>query len=141
MDDYNNSNNQGMPNSQPDYREQYNNTYGTNQNNNNYNQPDYSQQYNAQPQQYPVYNGEQYQKKDGKAIASFVLSLVSLFCCGLFASIPGLILGIVSRKNRPMNNGLATAGIIISAISIGIWLVSMIVLFATGSYVNYSYYF
>lgn len=105
MDNYNNPNNQS-----------------------NYNQPDYSQQYNAQPQQYPAYNGEQYQKKDGKAIASFVLSLVSLFCCGLFASIPGLILGIVSRKNRPMNNGLATAGIIISAISIGIWLVTMIIL-------------
>ena len=58
---------------------------------------------------------------NGLAIAGFVVSLVSLCCCGLF-SIVGLILSIIGLvKAKDYNNngkGLAIAGVIISAISI-----------------------
>lgn len=95
----------------------FNNQNNFDQNNQYDNNP---QQY--QPQQYKAYDDVQYQKKDGKAIASLVLGIVGLvfFCCcsGIYCSIPGLILGIVSKKERPQNNGMAVAGIILSAIGI-----------------------
>ncbi len=155
MDDYNNPNNNGngMPNGQPDYREQYNNTYGANSNqNNNYSQPDYNQQYGGDPQvnqydynpqQYPTYNDAQPQKNDGKAVASLVLGIVGLvlFCCcaGIYCSIPGLILGIVSKKSRPQNNGIATAGIVLSAIGVAVLLFYIIYYIAVGfSITNYN---
>ena len=56
---------------------------------------------------------------NGFAIAGFVLSLVSLLCCGT-TSLLGLIFSIIglvnANKNQGEGKGLAIAGIIISAI-------------------------
>ncbi len=117
----------------------YNQQYG--QNPNGYQQYGQNQQYNQQP-----YNGQQYAQpmspydyttpieKDnskGFAIASFVLSIVSLFCCGSVCSVLGLIFGFISRSRKKQNNPLATAGIVISIIALAFWAVYLI-LFATG---------
>ncbi len=65
-------------------------------------------------------------KTDGFAIAGFVLSLVSLFCCGS-TSILGLVFSIVglSRTNKSNTNGkgLAIAGIVISAVFLLIFII------------------
>jgi len=58
-------------------------------------------------------------KTNGFAIAGFVLSLVSLLCCGILSWL-GLIFSIIGLVNAKKCNGegkgLAIAGIIISAI-------------------------
>lgn len=91
-------------------------------------QPNVQQNYTAQPQNYAA---QQYnpnlgaeipkEKQDGKAIASMVLGIVSLVCCGGFYACPivGLILGIISKKNKPNNNGMAVAGIVMCCIALG----------------------
>ena len=100
--------------------------------NNNYNNYDngYTQPYNNN-QQYPMYNVP---NNNGKsfAIASLVLSIVSLFCCGPIASILGLIFGVISKNKKPQQNGMATAGIIISIISFVLWIICVIILTASG---------
>lgn len=77
-----------------------------------------AQSYNSQV---VVNNNGANQPTNGLAIAGFVVSLVSLCCCGLGA-IVGLILsiiGLVKAKDYNGNGkGLAIAGVIISAISI-----------------------
>ncbi len=68
---------------------------------------------------------------NGFAIAGFVLSLVSLLCCGT-TSLLGLIFSIIglvnANKNQGEGKGLAIAGIIISAIL----LILLIVLYSFG---------
>jgi len=62
------------------------------------------------------------------AIASMVLGIVTLVCIffnvfawiGLISGIVGLILGIKSKKQAP--SGMATAGIVMSAIGLGLCL-------------------
>lgn len=107
----------------------------------NFRQPEYTapQDYNTQPQAYTAqnYNSQMEQelpesKNDGKAIASMVLGIVSLVCCGgMFACpIVGLILGIISKKERPNNNPMATAGIVMCVIALAfivVYTVLMIV--------------
>jgi hypothetical protein len=62
-------------------------------------------------------------KTSGLAIASLVLAICGLFTCGL-AAFPGLILGIVAlciiskRAGQLKGNGLAIAGVVISAVTI-----------------------
>ena len=84
-----------------------------------------AQSYNSQV----VVNNGTSQPTNGIAIAGFVVSLVSLGCCGL-CSIVGLILsiiGLVKAKDYNGNSkGLAIAGIIISAISILLLIVYII---------------
>lgn len=70
------------------------------------------------------------QKNDGLCIAGFVVSLVSLFTCG----VPGLIglimsiIGVVrSGKNGTKGKGMGIAGIIISSVSILIFILVAIV--------------
>ena len=61
---------------------------------------------------------------DGKAIASLVLGIVSFICIffgygailGIVLAIVGLILGMDSKKRNP--SGMATAGVVLSIISI-----------------------
>lgn len=146
MDEYNNQNNgfnnNPYPNNQPDYNAQYDNTY-------NNQQPDYSNQYNQAPADFstqyqsptPNYYGEQMpQKSDGKAIASLVLGIVgvvfSCCCLGYISSIIGLILGIVSKSQRPNNNGMALAGIIVSGAAILIAIGLLIYSFAVAGNIN-----
>ena len=60
-------------------------------------------------------------KSNGMAIAGFVISLVSLLCCG-YSSWLGLIFSIIglvnANKNEGEGKGLAIAGIVISSILI-----------------------
>ena len=73
-------------------------------------------------------------KTNGLAIAGFVVSLVSLLCCG-YISIVGLILSIVGlNKSKETNSGkgLAIAGIIISAIALVFVIISLL-FFSTGA--------
>lgn len=111
-----------------------NNNYGENgQNNdsNNYppyerqpNQPQYNQQ---QPYEYQSYMPPQESPSKGMGIASLVLGIAAFVCCGAISAIPGLILGIIARRKDP-TNGIALAGIIISAVGI-LYTVVLMVLF------------
>lgn len=115
---------------------QQNNQY--NQQNNQYNQPQYNQQqYNQQqynqPNNYNNYNNyapNQYQQPQdnsrGLAIASLVLGIVSLFCCGSVCSIVGIVLGILSRSKKSTDNGMATAGIVLSIIGLVLWAIVIV---------------
>ena len=91
-----------------------------------------AQQYSQQmPNQYvaPVENYEENGR--GFAIASLVLGIVSFFCCGAICSIIGIILGCVSRSKQKEKNAMATAGIVLSIISLAFWAV-YIILCAVG---------
>lgn len=68
----------------------------------------------------------------GMAIASMVLGIVSivLVCCTYFLSIPcaivGLVLGIMQNKTHG-KNGMATAGIVCSIVSIVLSIIFIII--------------
>ncbi len=76
-------------------------------------------------------------QNNGKATAALVLGLVGLLCCGLFAGIPALILGLSAKKEieasggRQSGGGMATAGIVLGAIAI-VWSIIYGILIATG---------
>ncbi len=96
--------------------------------------PPYGQQY-GQPYAPPAYSSP---KTNGFAITSFVLSLF-FFVCGI-GSILAVIFGHIARKQirerGEQGSGLATAGLIIGYIGIGImalYLVISILLAATTS--------
>ncbi len=80
------------------------------------------------PQTASVNNNNQ---TNGFAIAGFVLSLVSLVCCGA-TSLLGLIFSIIglvqSKKFNGNGKGLAIAGIIISCI----FVIIVVLLYALG---------
>ena len=65
-------------------------------------------------------------KKNGLAIAGFVISLVSLLCCGA-SSWVGLVFSIIglceSKKYNNDGKSLAIAGIIISACMLVLWII------------------
>ncbi len=97
-----------------------------------------AQQYNyQQPAQQPAYVPAVPVKKEGKglAIASLICGIASfVLCCGWFTSIPGLILGIVSKK-KGYKGGMATAGVVLNAIwtaIIALAIIAIICLYATG---------
>ena len=132
---------------QQDYTQQYNQPYQQDYTQ-QYNQPyqqDYTQQYNQSYQYTTPYMPESKAGK-GMGIASLILGIVSiaLFCCcylSIPCSITGLILGIVSKVKKKENNGVAIAGIILSAIALVALAVFIIYIFATDSYdYSYSYY-
>ena len=76
-------------------------------------------------------------KNDGFAIASLVLGIASLLCCGAIASILSVIFGAISiNKSRQLNkksSGMAIAGLILGIFSI----VMLIVFFASGAYAEF----
>lgn len=65
-------------------------------------------------------------KKNGLAIAGFVISLVSLLCCGA-SSWVGLVFSIIglceSKKYNNDGKSLAIAGIVISACMLVLWII------------------
>lgn len=65
-------------------------------------------------------------KKNGLAIAGFVISLVSLLCCGASSWI-GLVFSIIglceSKKYNNDGKSLSIAGIIISACMLVLWII------------------
>ena len=97
-------------------------------NNDFYNQ-NYNQNYDQNLQPY-VPNGSGGQPDDGKgfAIASLVLGILSFFCFGTICSILGLIFGVISKKKKPYNNGMATAGIVLSIITLVLGIISIIII-------------
>lgn len=140
MDNYENNNQNGAqgfesPEYQPqEYQPQEYQAQGYQQPQQNYQPQGYEPQSYQQPQQNyqpQNYAAQQYDpmmsveapqsKNDGKAIASMVLGIVSLACCGGFYACPivGLVLGIISKKNKPNNNGMAVAGIVMCCIALG----------------------
>lgn len=67
-------------------------------------------------------------KSNGMAVAGFVISLVSLICCGgsSFLGLVFSIIGLVNAKNCDGDGkGLAIAGIIISSLFIIIFIIFM----------------
>lgn len=73
--------------------------------------------------------------REGKAIASLVLGICSaiLWLCplvGLATSIVGLVLGLQARKER--RSGMATAGIVLSSIGLGLTAING----AAGAYMG-----
>ena len=76
----------------------------------------------------PVASTTNTSESDGKSTASLILGIVSLL--GILTpitSIVGLILGICSKKS-----GKKTAGIILNAIALGLFVIAIIVLFSFG---------
>ncbi|MGN1147524.1 MAG: hypothetical protein ACI4TB_03825 [Lachnospiraceae bacterium] len=71
-------------------------------------------------------------KTNGKAIASLVLGILSLVCIffgygallGIVFGVIGLILGI--SANKEAKSGMGTAGIVMSAIGLGLCAISFI---------------
>lgn len=81
------------------------------------------------------------QKKDnskGMAIASLVLGIVSFFCCGPISAVVGIVLGVISRKNNPTENGMATAGIVLSVIALVLWVVLLIWSIVTTGHLSFT---
>ena len=74
----------------------------------------------------------------GLAITSLVLGILGFFCYGI-TSLVGLILGCVS-KGKGYRGGMATAGIICSAIAIAMWVIILVVIIISASSTPYYYY-
>ena len=92
----------GQQNRQQGYGQPYQQPYQQ-----GYSQQPYPNSYNNMPAETPE---EKTVKNQG--IASLVLAIVSLCCCGILTAIPGLILGIISYRKKKENNGAALAGIL-----------------------------
>lgn len=127
MDDFNNQNNFNQNNQPYQYKQggQYNPNQQMNQ---PINQPYQYQQFQEQPE-----SGKNF------AIASLVLGIVSFFCCGTICSILGIIFGVISKQRQKENNGMATAGIVLSIIALVLGIVFSIIAFATGLLDAYTY--
>ena len=125
-----------------------------------YQQPQYQQPQYQQPQQQyqapyqPPYVPTAPVAVPGKAlgIVGMILGIISVsFFCLLYYftfifSIPGLILGCIGNskaKSVGAKNGMAVAGIITSAVSIGLSILFIILVVAVGidMYDSYYYYF
>lgn len=138
-ENYNNQNN----NQTPDQNQNAQQYQQSQQNAQQYQQPQQNAQQYQQPQQNNYYNNQGYQQpynnyqapfatqpKDnskGLAVASLVLGIVSFFCCGSVCSIVGIILGVISRKQKPNENGMATAGIVLSIVALVLWAIYFVV--------------
>ena len=66
------------------------------------------------------------------AVASMVLGIISfVFCWFIYVGGPlailGLVLGIVSRKKNDGGRGMAIAGITISAVSLGLMILLLVI--------------
>jgi Domain of unknown function (DUF4190)/GYF domain 2 len=70
-------------------------------------------------------------KTEPLAIWSFVLSVLSLVCCGFILGIPGVICGHlalskIQKEPQLQGKGLATAGLIIGYVAIAFWLIYVV---------------
>lgn len=148
----NNFDNNENPNQQPNYTQQ--NNYSNNlqpdytQQNDYSNNQQYNQQYGQYNQQYAQYGKQGYSQQypayvesqddsNGMGVASLVMGIISLVCCSSFIfSVLGIVFGIISLSRKKTNNGIAVAGVVLSAVSIIIGIVIICVLFATGAYAD-----
>ena len=111
----------GQQNRQQGYGQPYQQPYQQ-----GYSQQPYPNSYNNMPAETPE---EKTVKNQG--IASLVLAIVSLCCCGILTAVPGLILGIISYRKKKENTGAALAGIVISGIAIFLGIIATIVVIIT----------
>jgi hypothetical protein len=71
-------------------------------------------------------------RTEGKAVASFVLGLVSLTCAGAITGLPAIVLGAIARRDIDRSNGqldgrgLAAGGIVSGLFGTGVGLVVML---------------
>jgi len=70
-------------------------------------------------------------KTEPLAIWSFVLSVLSLVCCGFVLGIPGVICGHLAlsklqKEPQLQGKGLATAGLVIGYAAIAFWLIYVV---------------
>ena len=91
--------------------------------------------YRQQAYQQSAYSQPSYQQKqapndkNGMAIASLVLGIVSITCCGGFVTaILAIIFGIMGRKEE-YNRNYATAGMILGIVAIALCIVGIIIYF------------
>ncbi len=98
---------------------------------NNYN---YNHGYDNQYQQ-PQYQQPQYQqttpvntqkKEDNLGLASLIVGAIAYVFGGGLISVVALILGIISKKRQPENNGLASAGIVLGAIGTALFVLAIL---------------
>jgi len=87
-------------------------------------QPAFQPQYAPQPQPQ--------QQNKGMAVASMVLGIISFVFCWLIyvggpLAVLGLVLGIVSRKKNDGGRGMAIAGITLSAVSLGLMIIFLVI--------------
>jgi hypothetical protein len=72
------------------------------------------------------------------AIASLVLGITSIptiaTIIGPICAIIGFVLGICGSRAKDKKHGCATAGIVLSAVTLAIWLVIVLVLIFAASY-------
>ena len=89
---------------------------------------------NPNPVYYPQPQPEPPKQNNGAAVASLVLGLVSMFCCGMPASIAAIICAIVSKSKSPDGkiNGMAIAGLVLGIVGVVMSVISAIVGFASG---------
>ena len=91
---------------------------------------DEQQQQQQQPNMQP-------KPSDGLAIASMIVGIFSLFsfCFGkgftIVAGIVGLVLGIIAMSKK-QKKGFALTGIITSAVTIGVFLIALIIILVIG---------
>jgi hypothetical protein len=114
-------------------------------------QPVYGQQpydpAGGQPGAYPAYQGAPYggpafgYPKNGLAVWSLVLGILSIVCCGLFSGIPGIILGNKAQqavaRGEANNGGMATAGVVLSWVGTALFVLGLIWFFAGGGYADF----
>ncbi len=124
-DNLNNQQNQEQNDQQQNEQQQ------SQQQNEQQNYQQYYQQYVQQSQQ-PNNQQNGQTPSNGKAIASLVLGIVALVCVffgytsllGIILAIVGVVLGTAAKNEQP--SGMATAGIVLSIIALGICAVAFL---------------
>ena len=77
-----------------------------------------------------------HRRSDGRAVAALVLGLLSMTCMGLFAGIPAIVLGAMSRKEIDRSrgaltgSGMAAGGIVTGLFGTGFSMVVLVALLA-----------
>ena len=81
------------------------------------------------------YNAVQTNETAGKgfAIAGMVCGIVSMLCFPIILGVLAIIFGAVA-KNKGYRGGMATAGIVLGAVAIALWLIMLI---ACGSMIPF----
>ncbi len=116
-------------------------------------QPAYPGQQPAYPGQAPSYPGQTpypgagYQQaygypKNSLAVWSLVLGIVGFFICSFFTGIPAIIVGSRAKKavraGEANNGGMATAGIVIGWITVGLAILTIVAFTIIGATGNWS---
>lgn len=69
----------------------------------------------------------------GLAIAGMILGIVSLLCFPYITGVLGIIFGAIA-KSKGCTSGMATTGIILGAIGLGLWLIMLVACTATDTF-------